>query len=642
VCSSCLASKKGAGTDGTCGPISAGTDPDNECPNSGATTCGTSGLCDGNGACALYPSGTVCTNASCAGNTLTQQGLCDGNGACVAGAATDCSPGSCSGGTCVKACKVDLDCVGNAYCDTPIATCAAKKPEGQPATSGNQCLSGYFADGVCCDSACVSPCAACTAAKKGSGVDGVCGAVAFGTDPDHECAAQGAASCGNDGVCNGKGACEQYPAGTICVTGGCQGNAAVANSVCDGNGTCVPGKSTCTAKKPLGTPATGTNECASGFLVDGVCCNTVCGGTCQACSALKKGAGADGTCGPIVAGKDPDNECAQASAASCGTTGFCDGKGGCELYPTGTPCGSSSCTGSVAHQTDLCDGTGSCVPGASVDCGITPCLNGVCQSKCTADTDCNGAAVYCSSAGTCAAKKVDGAGAVGGPECLSGFVADGVCCDKPCAAGPCDGCSVAAGAAVDGVCASLDGKACDDGDACTQVDTCQAGACVGASPVLCTAADICHVAGSCDPTSGACIAVNAPNGSPCDDDNPCTNDGCYNGTCLGTSKLDGTPCTGGLCIAGTCVLDPTVSSSSSSSSGSTGTTTTSQTTTTSTTSVEGTGGAGGTVNVDDPKVGRLYGGGCLSLSPAEAGPRSAAPIGLLLGLLGWWSRRRRR
>src|SRR5258708_5908686 len=49
-----------------------------------------------------------------------------------------------------------------------------------------------------------------------------------------------------------------------------------------------------------------------------------------------------------------------------------------------------------------------------------------------------------------------------------------------------------------------DGAACDDGDACTQTDTCQAGACVGSDPVVCTASDACHLAGSCDPTTRSC------------------------------------------------------------------------------------------------------------------------------------------
>src|SRR5207249_4960734 len=63
---------------------------------------------------------------------------------------------------------------------------------------------------------------------------------------------------------------------------------------------------------------------------------------------------------------------------------------------------------------------------------------------------------------------------------------------------------------------------CDDGNACTQTDTCAAGACVGANPVVCTAADQCHTAGICNPATGACSNPAKPNGTRCHDANACT------------------------------------------------------------------------------------------------------------------------
>jgi RHS repeat-associated protein len=50
---------------------------------------------------------------------------------------------------------------------------------------------------------------------------------------------------------------------------------------------------------------------------------------------------------------------------------------------------------------------------------------------------------------------------------------------------------------------AADGTPCDDGNACTRTDVCQAGACVGADPVVCLASDNCHTA-SCSPTTGLC------------------------------------------------------------------------------------------------------------------------------------------
>src|SRR5439155_11523384 len=82
------------------------------------------------------------------------------------------------------------------------------------------------------------------------------------------------------------------------------------------------------------------------------------------------------------------------------------------------------------------------------------------------------------------------------------------------------------------------GTACNDGNACTQTDTCQNGTCTGSSPVVCTALDQCHVAGTCDTATGLCSNPNASNGTACSDGNACTQtDTCQNGTCTGSSPV---------------------------------------------------------------------------------------------------------
>src|SRR4029077_3896725 len=86
--------------------------------------------------------------------------------------------------------------------------------------------------------------------------------------------------------------------------------------------------------------------------------------------------------------------------------------------------------------------------------------------------------------------------------------------------------------------AKVNGAACNDGDACTQTDTCQAGACVGKNPVVCTASDQCHVAGVCDPASGVCSNPDKANGTACNDGDACTQtDTCQGGVCTGTSPV---------------------------------------------------------------------------------------------------------
>src|SRR5439155_1218388 len=65
--------------------------------------------------------------------------------------------------------------------------------------------------------------------------------------------------------------------------------------------------------------------------------------------------------------------------------------------------------------------------------------------------------------------------------------------------------------------AKPDGAACNDGNACTRTDSCQAGVCTGTNPVVCAAADQCHDAGTCDPATGACSNPAKPDGTTCND-----------------------------------------------------------------------------------------------------------------------------
>src|ERR1700675_787379 len=52
------------------------------------------------------------------------------------------------------------------------------------------------------------------------------------------------------------------------------------------------------------------------------------------------------------------------------------------------------------------------------------------------------------------------------------------------------------------------GTSCNDRNACTQTDTCQAGTCVGSKPIVCTASDQCHTAGTCNPSTSVCSNPN--------------------------------------------------------------------------------------------------------------------------------------
>jgi hypothetical protein len=113
ACRSCAL----AGSIGTCVAVSAGSaDPRHVCVVASAATCGTNGLCDGNGSCQRYPVGTTCAAPSCASGTwLMPAATCDANGACVSPPAVDCTPNVCSSGVCRAPCG-DIICNAGFVC----------------------------------------------------------------------------------------------------------------------------------------------------------------------------------------------------------------------------------------------------------------------------------------------------------------------------------------------------------------------------------------------------------------------------------------------------------------------------------------------------------------------------------------------
>jgi MYXO-CTERM domain-containing protein len=574
LCNACTTAKKGSGADGVCGPIALGTDPDNECSAQPASTCGTNGQCDGAGACQLFASGTACGASLCQGSSLVPQ-VCNGSGTCGAsGAGANCAPYNCSAGACQTTCAGSGDCAAGYVCVG--STCQAPKVDGAACGAGNECSSTFCVDGVCCGSACTGLCNACTASKKGSGSDGTCGPIAAGADPDNECAAQAQNSCGQTGSCNGSGACQLFASGTPCGSSLCQGSV-LKTQTCDGSGTCATNGSVDCAPYACSVgacknPCAGNSDCVTGFIcsagacqppaangavcttgsqcqsgncVDGVCCNSACTGLCQACTTAKKGTGADGTCGPIGTGLDPDNECATQAPASCGTTGFCDGAGACQRYPTGTACGSTSCQGNTVKG-QICDGNGTCSSSSGTDCAPYICSTGACKNPCTTSSDCQ-SGNFCS-AGACKPVGTAGMPCAAAAECGSGFCVDGVCCDTACT-GACSACSASAkGQGADGTCdvVKAGGDPHDD--------------CSAQAPSTCQKSGLCNGNGACglyvagtECAPSACNGTSAKAAAICDGLGVCLagatkvcDDGytCVNGACT-TSCTDNTSCAPG-------------------------------------------------------------------------------------------------
>jgi hypothetical protein len=100
--------------------------------------------------------------------------------------------------------------------------------------------------------------------------------------------------------------------------------------------------------------------------------------------------------------------------------------------------------------------------------------------------------------------------------------------------------------------AASDGTSCVGTDLCFQTSTCQGGVCTGSNPVVCTASDQCHAAGTCDAMTGTCSNPAATNGTACTGSNLClqTNT-CQSGVCTGSNPVVCAPLD--QChVAGTC------------------------------------------------------------------------------------------
>jgi hypothetical protein len=282
------------------------------------------------------------------------------------------------------------------------------------------------------------------------------------------CAAAEASTCGFDGTCDGAGACRRYPAGTQCSSGTCDGDAVVGARSCDGQGRCRSGPAiicapfscdpkagacyeTCTQSSQCVTGQTCKNascglkmkganckanaDCASGFCADGVCCNVACQGGCVSCALP----GRVGTCWPVDPGApDPRAICKDQGAPSCGTTGACDGFGGCEKYAAETQCIPPSCTGTRRNTPGTCDGLGTCRPQGVQNCSPFKCVDGACNKVCLSDADCEMG--HACVKGLCGPKMIGQPCSANG-ECQSAHCVDGVCCDTACTGG-CRSCSL--------------------------------------------------------------------------------------------------------------------------------------------------------------------------------------------------------
>ena len=145
-----------------------------------------------------------------------------------------------------------------------------------------------------------------------------------------------------------------------------------------------PGVITNLVASPIGAPCSGALDCAGGFCVDGVCCDSACDSTCATCSAQHKGGGDDGNCGSVAQGLDPRDDCATLGTSTCSSNGWCDGAGACEDYTGGTSCGGGHlCPGGGDPCPTACAGDTECEEGFVCDATTHDCMP--VSSRCDGD-----------------------------------------------------------------------------------------------------------------------------------------------------------------------------------------------------------------------------------------------------------------
>lgn len=230
-------------------------------------------------------------------------------------------------------------------------------------TSNDESPTGFCVDGIACESATCGLCEACNTDRN----PGRCTPVIHADDAD---------TCGPT-----------------------QGR------TCDERGAC---------RTALGQAATDPAQCVSGFVVDGVCCETATCDPCSTCRAEDKEiADNPGRCGTQRAGLDLQDQCTASEPSSCGLDGACDGRGACRMHPAGTRCGDDQRSDRLTSL--VCSGAGACQPveaqcdgdhtliaasGSTVDCGAYACEGAACKSLCSSVADC-AIGKICDASSTC-------------------------------------------------------------------------------------------------------------------------------------------------------------------------------------------------------------------------------------------------
>jgi hypothetical protein len=115
------------GTPGVCLPANDGSNPRNACAMMSPGSCGTTGVCNGAGACRYHAAGQACDSTpgcDATASSLVTARTCNGMGDCVASTSQSCNGYRCASATCGTTCSADTDCAASHFCSASV--CYAK------------------------------------------------------------------------------------------------------------------------------------------------------------------------------------------------------------------------------------------------------------------------------------------------------------------------------------------------------------------------------------------------------------------------------------------------------------------------------------------------------------------------------------
>jgi hypothetical protein len=422
------------------------------------------------------------------------------------------------------------------------------KENGDPCTTSPECASRRCVDGHCCNAACDGECDRCSVAAGGA-TDGVCSPAVAGSPGSPTCAA----TLGCTGL---SGDCSPCGGDSQCAS----------THYCNADGACTAQKDqgdACDLAADADCKLPGCRACPSGHCVDGVCCESACDATCEACVDTLTGS-PSGRCDPIPGGEDPAGECEPSPGYpnDCGADGACSGERSCRAYATPTTaCGETACSDGVVSG-QLCDGSGQCREDTA-PCAPYLCDGSACGTSCGSDVDCAPERAYCTPRATCAEKQPAGEPCTGPEQCESTFCTDGVCCESACGA-QCEAC---AEPGSEGRCSAVTGAPRGERALCAgDPDVC-GGECDGADVSECHYAPATRVCGgscedgreipeSCD-GEGECVEGRERScgdyacdteacRASCDDDSHCAaGRSCTDGECVPSTAPSGSTDYGG-------------------------------------------------------------------------------------------------